>query len=233
MKKILGILLLATILSGCSNPKSVVIPNNPNEWDTIKPQVEKLNEDEKKLLTQYLMRKAMGSAFGGNGIQTGTTVGEAIKDQEKWLADKKAQEQAEAELKMKIEAQKKQEIDKINKILTVALTKKEGHSSYGNDITNIGIELAFENKGDKDISGVKGIAHFNDMFDDKIQAVSLSYDDGVKAKSTAVYRGSLDYNQFMDKDIKLLNTDLNKLKFIFEPQVILFSDGSKVEISDK
>ena len=233
MKKLLGILFLVAVLSGCSNPKSVVIPSNPDEWDTLKPKIEKLNEEEKKLLTQYLMRKAMGSAFGGNSVQAGTTIGDAIKDQEKWLADQKAQEQAEAELKAKVEAQKKQEIDKINKLITVVLTKKEGYSSYGNDITDIGIELAFENKGDKDISGVKGIAHFNDMFDDRIQAVNVSYDQGIKAKSTSIYQGSVNYNQFMDKDIKLLNIDLSKVKFVFEPHVILFSDGSKIEITDK
>ncbi len=36
----------------------------------------------------------------------------------------------------------------------------------------------------------------------------------------------------MDEDKRLLNTELGKIKFVFEPQVILFTDGSKIEITD-
>lgn len=175
----------------------------------------------------------MGKIVGGNGIETGTTIGDAIQEQKKWLDEKKAQEQAETELKAKIEAEKKAKLAEINKIITVALIKKEGSSSFGSSIDNIDIELAFQNKGNKDISAIKGITHFNDVFGDNIKSINLSYDDGVKANSTATYNGSIHYNQFMDEDKKLLNTDLNKLKFIFEPQIILFSDGTKLDITNK
>ncbi|WP_372404621.1 hypothetical protein ACDW34_07225 [Acinetobacter piscicola] len=230
MKKILIPLTLAMFLVGCSNPKSAEIPTDPNKWEELKPKIEKLSDEEKQLVAQYLIRKGMGSAFGGEGVKAGTTIGDAIKEQQKWQDDKKAQEKAEAELKAKVEAEKKAKIAELNRVITVALIKKEGYSSYGGDINNIGIELAFENKGNKDISGVKGITHFNDIFGDSIKSVNLSYDDGVKAHSTATYQASINYNQFMDEDKKLLNTELEKMKFVFEPQVILFTDGSKIEV---
>lgn len=233
MKKLLCAGVISLFIIGCSNPKSTQIPSDPDKWSELKPQIEKLSEEEQQLLAQFLMRKSMGKIVGGNGIETGTTIGDAIQEQKKWLDEKKAQEQAETELKAKIEAEKKAKLAEINKIITVALIKKEGSSSFGSSIDNIDIELAFQNKGNKDISAIKGITHFNDVFGDNIKSINLSYDDGVKANSTATYNGSIHYNQFMDEDKKLLNTDLNKLKFIFEPQIILFTDGTKLDITNK
>lgn len=233
MKNLLCAGVISLFIIGCSNPKSTQIPSDPDKWSELKPQIEKLSEEEQQLLAQFLMRKSMGKIVGGNGIETGTTIGDAIQEQKKWLDEKKAQEQAETELKAKIEAEKKAKLAEINKIITVALIKKEGASSFGSSIDNIDIELAFQNKGNKDISAIKGITHFNDVFGDNIKSINLSYDDGVKANSTATYNGSIHYNQFMDEDKKLLNTDLNKLKFIFEPQIILFSDGTKLDITNK
>lgn len=232
MNKILLSVGLALILSGCSNPKNKEIPTDPDKWDTLKPEVEKLNDEEKQLLTQYIMRKAMGQAFGGGGVEAGTTIGDAIDEQRNWIKEKDTQEKAEAELKAKVEAQKKAKIEQVNKILTVALTKKEGRSTYSfsEDPNEIYFEIAFENKGVKDISGVKGVAHFNDMFGDNIKSLSLSYDEGVKVDQMALYKASTNFNQFMSEDKALLSTDISKIKFTFEPQVVLFADGSKIEI---
>ena len=105
MKNILMAGIISLFLVGCSNPKSAQIPTDPEKWEELKPQIEKLNEEDKKLLTQFLMRKGMGAAFGGDGIEPGTTVGDAIKEQKKWLEDKDAKEKAQAELKAKIEAE--------------------------------------------------------------------------------------------------------------------------------
>lgn len=232
MKNILMAGVISLFLVGCSNPKSAQIPTDPEKWEELKPQIEKLNEEDKKLLTQYLMRKGMGAAFGGDGIEAGTTVGEAIKEQQKWLEDKDAKEKAQAELKAKIEAENAAVKKQMDGILTAAIVSKSGHARYEyiDKITDIGFQLAFENHSDKDIAGFKGIISFKDMFGDTIKNLTLSYDDGVKAKSTAKYEGSTDYNEFMAEDTKLLNTDLDKIKFEFQPSVIMFTDGTKIEL---
>ncbi|NUF52232.1 hypothetical protein HUN16_07685, partial [Acinetobacter seifertii] len=59
MKKFL-LTVIALTLIGCSNPKSTQIPTDPDKWEELKPAVDKLNEEDKKLLTQYLVRKGMG-----------------------------------------------------------------------------------------------------------------------------------------------------------------------------
>ncbi|MDC5235417.1 hypothetical protein NRA21_04550 [Acinetobacter baumannii] len=231
MKKFL-LTVIALTLIGCSNPKSTQIPTDPDKWEELKPAVDKLNEEDKKLLTQYLVRKGMGTAFGGAGVEPGTTIDEAIKDQQKWLEDKAATEKAQEELKAKIEAENAAVKKQMNEILTTAIISKEGYSRYDyiNKVTNIGFKLAFENHSAKDISGFKGVVIFKDMFGDNIKEINLSYDDGVKANSTSTYEGSIDYNEFMADDVKLLNTSLDKIKFNFFPSVILFKDGSKIEL---
>lgn len=232
MKSILMAGVISLLLVGCSNPKSAQIPTDPNKWEELKPQIEKLNEEDKKLLTQYLMRKGMGAAFGGDGIEAGTTVGDAIKEQQKWFEDKDAKEKAQAELKAKIEAENAAVKKQMDGVLTAAIVSKSGHARYEyiDKITDIGFQLAFENHSDKDIAGFKGVISFKDMFGDTIKNLTLSYDDGVKAKSTAKYEGSTDYNEFMGEDSKLLNTDLDKIKFEFKPSVIMFTDGTKIEL---
>lgn len=232
MKNILLAGVISLFLVGCSNPKSAQIPTNPEKWKELAPQIEKLNEDDKKLLTQYLMRKAMGHAFGGGDIEVGTTIDDAIKEQQKWLDDKDAKEKAQAELKAKVEAENAALKKQMDSVLTVALISKSGHARYEyiDKITDINIKLAFQNHSDKDIAGFKGVVSFKDMFGDTIQNVNLSYDDGVKAKSTAKYDASINYNQFMPEDTKLLNTDPSKLQFEFIPSLIMFRDGSKIEL---
>lgn len=232
MKKILLAALLGLLLAGCSNPKSAEIPTDPKKWEELKPQVDKLNEEDKKLLTQYMVRKTMGAAFGGEGIKAGTTVGDAINEQKKWLEENEAKEKAQAELKAKVEAENAALKKQMDGILTAAIVSKSGYSRYDyiDKITDIGFQLAFENHTDKDIAGFKGVLSFKDMFGDTIKDLNLSYDEGVKAKSTAKYEGSMDYNEFMDEDNKLLTTELDKIKFEFIPSVIMFKDGTKVEL---
>lgn len=232
MKKILIAGVFSLFLVGCSNPKSAQIPTDSEKWEEIKPQIEKLNEEDKKLLAQYLMRKGMGAAFGGEGVEPGTTIGDALKEQQKWLDDKDAKEKAQAELKAKVEAENASLKKQMESVLTAAIVSKSGYARYQyiDKITNIEFQLAFENKSNKDIAGFKGLITFKDMFGDTIKKLNLSYDDGVVANSTATYDASIDYNEFIDEDTKLLNTDLDKIKFEFMPSVIMFKDGSKIEL---
>lgn len=111
-----------------------------------------------------------------------------------------------------------------NKVGFTVAEKKfiEGDFSDANTFT-----FQFVNNTDKDIEGVKGLISFNDLFGDQIKRVNISYDEGIKAGETKLYRASLDYNQFMDEDIKLRQTELDKLKYEWEVQTIIYTDGSQ------
>lgn len=85
----------------------------------------------------------------------------------------------------------------------------------------------FTNNTDKDIEGIKGYVNLNDLFGDRIKRVSFSYDEGIKAGESKLYRASIDYNQFIDEDIKLKQTELAKLKYDWEITTIIYTDGTQ------
>ncbi len=120
--------------------------------------------------------------------------------------------------------------DAVNDIMgkTISATlvsKKIVKGDYRNQTE---IVIGFKNMGDKDINGIKGVIVFKDMFGDDIQKVNISYDDGIKAGKESEYTGYLDINQFDDDDKKLASTERSKIDFSFVPEVIIFSDGTKI-----
>ena len=87
----------------------------------------------------------------------------------------------------------------------------------------------FTNNTNKDIEGVQGVINFMDLFGNSIQRIELSYDGGIKAGESKLYDATVDYNQFIDEDIKLKNTELSKLKYDWDVDTIIYTDGSKEE----
>ena len=119
---------------------------------------------------------------------------------------------------------------KIAESVTFAVTKKgyyEGQYGYPKNIT---FSFSFKNKTNRDIAGIKGKLTFFDMFDEKITVINLSYDDGIRANKIAVYKAQIDYNDFESDDKKLRDTELTKLKHLWEPEQLIFSDGEKLAL---
>ena len=42
-----------------------------------------------------------------------------------------------------------------------------------------------------------------------------------------MWKAGIDYNQFIDEDVKLKNTELENLKYKWEIYTIIYEDGSK------
>ena len=118
-------------------------------------------------------------------------------------------------------------IDRLGKALTVSLFEK-GFTKYDYQ-DYITYKFAFENKVDKEVKAFTGEIIFNDLFDKKISSLNLTYDDGVLANSTKKWDAQTDYNQFMDKDVKLRNKDIEDLKIVWIPEKIIYTDGSTLE----
>jgi hypothetical protein len=114
-----------------------------------------------------------------------------------------------------------------SKVVNVTLTDIELKSGDYSKYTNV--KISFENLSEKNILGIKGVASFKDIFGDTIKRINLSSDEGVKAGEVFIYDGRIDVNQFIDSDLKLATTPKEKIQFSFEPEVILFEDGSKLE----
>jgi len=219
------LLAASLLLNGCSDPKT---------YDVAKLTDKQREELGKKLTAEEggkLMGWTMRNALGGKEIPPGTTVRQALADQDEWLAKRKAQEAEAAALKAKVDAERKAKQDELAGIFSAALiSKTNAEGEYGQRVVRL--EMAFQNKSDKGIRGIKGSLIVNDIFGDRLQGVNLSYDTGIPAKGTAVYKGSVHMNQFMDNDKKFWNTDFDKLKSRFEVAMIIFDDGTEIKVPE-
>ena len=123
-------------------------------------------------------------------------------------------------LEKKTKVQKIQEVSK-QEVEIVVLDKGFKAGIYGDYIT---LKIEFKNITDKYIKGVKGAIKFYDIFGDKITNIGISYDKGIPAGETKLWKGVIDYNQFRDSDEKLRATDLENLKYDWEIEKIIYSE---------
>lgn len=121
--------------------------------------------------------------------------------------------------------EKAQPVNDLNNNVGFEITDKDFMKSNYQEYNTFSFNLT--NKTDKDITGVKGILELKDLFGDNIKTTRLSYDEGIKAGETKVYKVTIDYNQFMDEDMKLKSTDLDKMKCTFDVSTIIYSDGTQ------
>lgn len=230
MKNLLTILITISIIS-CSTPLSKIYTEEGFMLDMVEIR-ESENEETVKNITSYIMQEAMRDALKDDDKKENNLIGKSYKElliqADKLAAEIKEKEEEEKRLKLEEERRRKEIYLKISESITFALTKK-GYSEY-NYQDYITYTFTFENKSNKDILGVKGSVTFYDIFDEKIKSLSLSYDNGIESGKTVNYRAQTDYNQFISDDKKLKDTELNKLKVVWEPEQLIFSDGEKISL---
>jgi len=113
----------------------------------------------------------------------------------------------------------------LTKKVGLEITKK-GFSS-GDFIEYNTFTFKLTNTTDKNIQGVKGAIIVNDLFGDQITGFTFSYDEGVNTGESKLYNVVLDYNQFINEDIKLKQTALSKINYEYQIQTIIYTDGSE------
>lgn len=242
MKK--SLLLALLLISGCSDPKNTTIPSDLSKIDTLKPVMEKMTEEERTLVTAYILRHTMGSAmataFGGKAdpIPEGMTIGKAIEEQRQFKEKQKAQEMAEQQLKEKLKAEREKAIGEMRNTVTVTLTEKKLATEYGYSgiamDEKLNIKIGYKNNTDKEIAGVKGRLTIHDLFGDEISAFQVSNDDAIPAHWTITWSGSrsVKYALGNNKDRKFAELADDKFKQVWEPQSIVFKDGSKLSVPE-
>ena len=230
MKKLLVTIIIASLLS-CNNPLSKVYTEEGFMLDMVEIRESNGQETVDKITT-YVMQQAMKSAFDEDADNTlvGKTYEELLQQAIVLAEEMKAKEEEEKRLADEERLRIKNLQLKIAESVTFAVTKKgyyEGQYGYPKNIT---FSFSFKNKTNRDIAGIKGKLTFFDMFDEKITVINLSYDDGIRANKIAVYKAQIDYNDFESDDKKLRDTELTKLKHLWEPEQLIFSDGEKLAL---
>lgn len=119
-------------------------------------------------------------------------------------------------------------IKKFNETAQVFLIDK-GFEEYKYE-KQITLRFSIKNLSDKDIRAISGVAIFNDLLGNEIMRLRLNYDNRmVRSNSSNLYAAGIDYNQFMDDHQLLRSKSFDDIKFEFEMNKILFSDGSIME----
>ena len=155
------------------------------------------------------------------------TYAEILEDGKKWKAE---QEKIEAEQKALAEKAAKDEAERIKKLTESVIVScfEKGYSEvdYQDYIT---YKFVILNKSDKAIRAVKGDITFTNLFDEKIKSLSFVYDKPIEAGEQVNWDATTEYNQFMSEDKTLKNKDLKDLKVVWNPEKILFEDGTTLE----
>lgn len=233
-------LAISTLLAGCSDPLKTPLPDDLAKMEAIKPQLEKLSEDDRKLLAGYLIRRTGFDIFKGlakdTPALTAATVGEAIDAQRKFNADQQerdaAEKLAQAQAKVKQDAAVKAMREMVSVfLLDKTIETEKGYSGIELD-RKIKISFEFKNNSAKDIAGVKGLIEIRDLFGDEISSFQISNDDTIKVGSTIKWSGSRSVKYAMggNKDEKLADLGRDKYTLVWLPQAIVFTDGTKAEM---
>lgn len=235
MKKAICTMIAGLFLMvGCSDPKNTVIPPDMSK---ISSSIKKLNDEEKGLLAAFTIRTKMSEAFGGNKMPDGITIGKAIQLQREWIIEQKALEEqnkkkeAEAKaLKDKIEKEKENMRKRLDEVATVTVLKVEtvGESYMAKQIIKIGIK----NKSQWIVSGIKGTIKFYDVFDKEVAQVYIKYDEDIKAGDYATWTGGRNYLEIDKNQKAIAQLKEGKYKAVFEPDAIVFGDGTKWTIPE-
>lgn len=232
---IIGKILLISIsglliLTSCTDPKKTVIPADMSKWETdLKPSIEKLSEEDRALLTAYLMKAKLGEAFGGKP-EEGLTIGKAIENEKAWTLEQEKKDQEAKLLKEKLQKEQAQLQKQVDDMLTVTVLKLKLEKESFRTIQVI--KLGFKNNGSKDISGIKGTVRFIDMFGKEVGSIAFSFTDGLKSGGTAKWSGSRHYNEFISEHRAIANLEEGKYKSRFKPEMIVFKDGSKLALPE-
>jgi hypothetical protein len=243
MKRAIAIVLSCLILAACNSAKNTPLPQELDKMERIKPAMEKLTPEERELAGGYIMRHTLGAAmskaFGGKatpGIPEGMTIGKAIEDQRQFLAEQKAEEKKQADLKAALQARQEAALKTMREAVTVTLVSKEIKPEYGYSgmlmDENFNVTFGYQNNTQKDISGVKGYVSVRDLFGDELSGFAISNDTTIPAGKSITWSGSRSVKFAMgdNKDRKLAELDDSKYKVVWEPRVIVFSDGTKLEL---
>jgi hypothetical protein len=157
-------------------------------------------------------------------------LGDALKTQQAWVEAKAAEAEKQKALAEQVKQQQLVALKEMNGTLTASLLqlklnpidyKNKQYSEY------FSIEIALHNNTDVPLAGVKGTVVLTDMFGEVIKRIGLTNDDQIDPGKTYIYSGTMDYNQFQAADKKLAAADTAKMKFDWEPDTYIFTNGKK------
>ena len=214
--KLMAALLSATmvLLSGCSDPMNVKLPQNADEFKDFQSKIDSLKGEDKRLISDFVGENALAMAVGNT--PTDMTVGEAIA----------MQKEQEDRAKTK-QAAKQSALKAMNDVINVEYVHRDKFERAGYPAYQFTVEIT--NKQAKPIIGVKGRLIFKDLFGEDVGNIGVEYkstldkDQPKYVESTSI-PSLTQGDTFKDGDYEPTNVR-------FEPEVIVFEDKTSLSIA--
>ena len=167
------------------------------------------------------------------------TVGKAIELQRNFQADQTIEEAKQLALKDRLRAEREVAEKAMREAVTVTLVSKSLKEERGASgmVLDEKIEVVFgyKNNSTKDIAGVKGRISVRDLFGDELSAFQVSNDESIKSGASITWTGGRSIRYAMgssNKDMKLTELGDGKYTTQWNPQVIIFADGTKLTLPE-
>ena len=234
MKRAGIIVICSLVLFGCSkDPRDfrITAKNKDTFMDEIK-DMKGLTVDETRLLVAFQIQRGMGSALGTSSEDpSGKTVGELLAQLKKQAAEQKTAADRQKRLADEAKAKADALSAELRKSIDLTVYEKGFIPSdpmarrYNDQIT---IRCAYQNNSTKDIRAFRGKVQFTDLFGAEIFTSALTISNPIAAGKKGNWDGVIEYNQFLRPHQQLKNTDLKDMKVVWNPESVIFADGSKI-----
>jgi hypothetical protein len=223
-------LILAGSLVSCAGVKGAPVTMETLDQVAVQVHQSHLSDTEKQEFDE-----AKSRADDGDYDVTNKTVGQMIADQAAYDADQRAQAEKAAALAAQARARHNAQVSALRHALTVALVNKGFEpADYENFEyqSHITIELALRNNTRKTIRAIQGSLNFETPLGDSLYQTNFEESDAIAPGSSITWDGSTNYNEFDNDQVRLRNADLQNIKLDWEPKTILFTDGSRLEVTE-
>ena len=125
--------------------------------------------------------------------------------------------------------------EKTNVSSTETITVKVSNKRFQASDTDLGrfndfvwYDAMFSSQLKKRTRSIKGVMQFCDLFGEPRFQIRVTLDDPIEPGSEITTAGiGFEYNQFIDSHNWMRTTDLSDMTFKFQPQAILYADGTR------
>jgi hypothetical protein len=191
-----------------------------------------LTVDEARLLLAFQIRRGMGNALATSPEDpSGKTVGELLAELKKQAAEEKTEADRQKHLSDEAKAKTDAVAAELRKSIDLTVYEKgfiPSNPEGGRYSDQIVLKCVYQNSSTKDIRAFRGNVLFTDLFGSEIFTSNLTISDPIKAGTKGTWNGVIEYNQFLRPHQQLKNTELKDMKVVWNPESVIFADGSKI-----
>ncbi len=155
------------------------------------------------------------------------------------MSQRRAEERRQADLRAALQAKRDAALRSMREAVTVTLVFKESETEYGVNGMLVGetsfVTVGYRNNTVREISGVKGLVSVRDRLGEELASFTASVDTTILAGQSITSTGSrsIEYAPGVNKDRNPAEfDDTNKYDIVWFPEVIVFTDGMKLEVLD-